>query len=163
MIRKIFFLFFLSSFSLNVLNCVQAQENTVNPPEYPAAANETEVIKAAKVCMDELVKNYNGEHEEDFFRNVSDEYLTSYLDFKIRVENDFRNFDQIRVQYWIDRELAEGKRVSIQIHWEKSTMTPTSGTPVLTRGTTKFIFEVNDGKALLMDQQDAVLFGSTMS
>ncbi|GEM_PF-3353469 len=128
-------------------------------PEYPVLRDESDTVKIAKQTLDDLVNNYEQELEFAFFQNVSDRYLREYLDFKRNIENDFRAFDNIRINYWIDDEEAEGDTVSITIHWNRSVLPNMGGTPVLTTGQSKMLIEVKDGKGYLVDQTGDVLFG----
>ncbi|MBI4970583.1 MAG: hypothetical protein HZC17_01930 [Candidatus Omnitrophica bacterium] len=135
--------------------------STSDAVNYPAKADETKNIELAKQAMQNLVDMYQAEREEAFFQNVSDRYLRSYVDFRTMVDSDFRTYNMIRIQYWIDREVEEGGRVNLNIHWERSWQPMTAGTPQLTQGHSKMVFEIMDGKATLVDQQEDALFGVT--
>lgn len=141
---------------------VFAQQQIVPEREtYPTLQNEGSEIKLAKECLENLVNEYQNEKEELFFNYVSERYLQQYLDFKTRVNSDFRTFSSIRIQYYVDDEEKEADRVSLTVRWNRSWQTLTAAAPTLTQGNAKLLFEIKDGKAYLIDQQGDPLFGVT--
>ncbi len=125
--------------------------------------NQTRNDKVKSVFK-ELMKYYEDEDEDGFFSLVSeDRFLQDYMLFQQAIEKDFRTYEILDFDYWIDKITNDGIKRYLYVKWEKR-YEYIDGTKELTkRGYSRFLFDEINGKYKLIELAGNTLWGDSLS
>ena len=124
--------------------------------------NDTRAL-AVEEAFKELLAAYEDEDPIGFLDRVSDErFRQDYMTFTDAMYTDFRTYDIHRVDYWIDRVVADNIKQFVWVRWEKRYESFTDGQQFTTTGYSRFLFDEINGKYLLIELAGNNLFGGSL-
>lgn len=106
--------------------------------------------KGAQDALLALKAAFEEENTVKFFSLVSDDPYFDYADFKIRIIRRFADFSQMQLFWTADDALTESDKASIRVRWQSRMINSRTGKAEMNKGSTQFIFKLND-KARLVD------------
>jgi hypothetical protein len=121
--------------------------------------------RAAKVeqVLKQLLGAYANEDARDFLDYVSeDRFRQDYLTFTDALYQDFRTYEIHRVDYWVDRVVADHVKQFLYVKWEKRYETLDDARQLNETGYSRFVFDEVEGKYLLIELAGNDLFGASL-
>ncbi|MDA3834692.1 MAG: hypothetical protein PF495_15010 [Spirochaetales bacterium] len=121
--------------------------------------------RAAKVeqVLKELLRAYENEDAREFLDYVSeDRFRQDYLTFTDALYEDFRTYEIHRVDYWLDRVVADHVKQFLYVKWEKRYESLDDARQLNETGFSRFVFDEVNGKYLLIELAGNDLFGASL-
>ncbi len=112
----------------------------------------------------DLLRAYENEDAREFLDYVSeDRFRQDYLTFTDALYSDFRTYEIYRVDYWVDRVVADNVKQFLYVRWEKRYETLDDARQLSERGFSRFVFDEVNGDYLLIELAGNDLFGSSLA
>jgi hypothetical protein len=125
--------------------------------------NQTRDDKVKSVFK-ELMQNYEEENEEGFFSLVSeDRFLQDFMLFEQAIEKDFRTYEILDFDYWIDKITSDGVKRYLYVKWEKRYELINGSDELVQRGYSRFLFDEINGKYKLIELAGNNLWGNALA
>lgn len=155
MYKNILFLLFLTVATLSY-----ATDNSKkNVYVYMQQNQGSKVISTFK----QMMKYYQDENEAGFFSLVDkDNFIEDFMLFRQAVENDFRAYDVVDFDYWIEKITNDGTKKYLYLKWDKKYTAPNSSNIIKKQGYTRLLFENTNGNFKLVEVAGDVLFGESL-
>jgi len=152
------------------LLCVALCLFCLNATAYAESSFDRELVvknteRAVKVenVLKELLRAYENEDAREFLDYVSeDRFRHDYLTFTDALYTDFRTYEIHRIDYWVDRVVADHIKQFLYVRWEKRYETLDEGRQYTERGFSRFVFDEINGDYLLVELAGNDLFGSSL-
>lgn len=110
-----------------------------------------------------LIGAYENEDAREFLDYVSeDRFRQDYLTFTDALYSDFRTYEIFRVDYWVDRVVADNVKQFLYVRWEKRYETLDDARQLTERGYSRFLFDEVNGDYLLVELAGNDLFGASL-
>ncbi len=117
-----------------------------------------------KAVFKELMNYYEEEDEQGFFSLVSeDRFLQDFMLFSEAIEKDFRLYDILSFDYWIDKITDDGVKRYLYVKWEKRFQANNQATEQTKTGYSRFLFDEINGKYKLIELAGNNLWGDSLS
>ncbi|GAB6074951.1 CARDB domain-containing protein [Nautilia lithotrophica] len=117
-----------------------------------------------KNVFKELMQYYEDENEDGFFSLVSeDRFLQDYMLFQQAIENDFRTYEILDFDYWIDKITSDGIKRYLYVKWVKRYQYLNGTRELVKRGYSRFLFDEINGKYKLIELAGNVLWGDSLA
>ncbi len=111
-----------------------------------------------------LLRAYENEDAREFLDYVSeDRFRQDYLTFTDALYSDFRTYEIYRVDYWVNRVVADNVKQFLYVRWEKRYETLDDARQLTERGVSRFVFDEVEGEYLLIELAGNDLFGSSLA
>jgi len=125
--------------------------------------NQTRDDKVKSVFK-KLMSNYEEENEDGFFSLVSeDRFLQDFMLFEQAIEKDFRTYEILDFDYWIDKITSDGIKRYLYVKWEKRYELINGSDELVQRGYSRFLFDEINGKYKLIELAGNNLWGESLS
>ena len=125
--------------------------------------NQTRDDKVKSVFK-KLMSNYEEEDEDGFFSLVSeDRFLQDFMLFEQAIEKDFRTYEILDFDYWIDKITSDGIKRYLYVKWEKRYELINGSDELVQRGYSRFLFDEINGKYKLIELAGNNLWGESLS
>ena len=116
-----------------------------------------------KAVFKELMNYYEEEDEQGFFSLVSeDRFLQDFMLFSEAIEKDFRLYDILSFDYWIDKITDDGVKRYLYVKWEKRFQANNQATEQTKTGYSRFLFDEINGKYKLIELAGNNLWGDSL-
>jgi hypothetical protein len=110
-----------------------------------------------------LMNYYEEEDENGFFSLVSeDRFLQDYMLFREAIEKDFRDYEILSFDYWIDKITDDGVKRYMYVKWEKRYEISNSTTEKTKLGYSRFLFDEINGEYKLIEVAGNTLWGESL-
>jgi len=124
--------------------------------------NQTRDDKVKSVFK-ELMKYYEDEDERGFFSLISeDRFLQDFMLFEQAIEKDFRTYEILDFDYWIDKITSDGVKRYLYVKWEKRYELINGSNELTQRGYSRFLFDEINGKYKLIELAGNNLWGDSL-
>ena len=124
--------------------------------------NQTRDDKVKSVFK-ELMKYYEDEDETGFFSLISeDRFLQDFMLFEQAIEKDFRTYEILDFDYWIDKITSDGVKRYLYVKWEKRYELINGNNELTQRGYSRFLFDEINGKYKLIELAGNNLWGGSL-
>ncbi len=124
--------------------------------------NQTRDDKVKSVFK-ELMKYYEDEDETGFFSLISeDRFLQDFMLFEQAIEKDFRTYEILDFDYWIDKITSDGVKRYLYVKWEKRYELINGNNELTQRGYSRFLFDEINGKYKLIELAGNNLWGNSL-
>lgn len=111
----------------------------------------------------EMMNNYEEENLMDFFSFVSeDRFNQDYMTFSEAIEEDFRIYDILNVETWVDKITDDGVKRYLYIRWDKRYESTSSDTEINQLGYTRFLFDEINGEYKLVELAGNNFWGGSL-
>ena len=125
--------------------------------------NQTRDDKVKSVFK-ELMKYYEDEDEAGFFSLISeDRFLQDFMLFEQAIEKDFRTYEILDFDYWIDKITSDGVKRYLYVKWEKRYELINGNNELTQRGYSRFLFDEINGKYKLIELAGNNLWGNSLA
>ena len=125
--------------------------------------NQTRDDKVKSVFK-KLMSYYEDEDEDGFFSLVSeDRFLQDFMLFEQAIEKDFRTYEILDFEYWIDKITSDGVKRYLYVKWEKRYELVSSTNELTQRGYSRFLFDEINGKYKLIELAGNNLWGNSLN
>ncbi len=125
--------------------------------------NQTRDEKVKSVFK-KLMKYYEEEDEAGFFSLVSeDRFLQDFMLFEQAIEKDFRTYEILDFEYWIDKITSDGVKRYLYVKWEKRYELINTNDELIQKGYSRFLFDEINGKYKLIELAGNNLWGSSLA
>ncbi len=115
------------------------------------------------IVFNELMNFYEEEDSYGFFSLVSeDRFIQDYMTFNEAIDEDFRKFEIINVDKWIDKITSDGIKRYLYVRWEKRYETNTGNREILQKGYSSFLFDEVNGQYKLIELAGNHLWGGSL-
>ena len=116
-----------------------------------------------KSVFKQLMNYYEEEDEQGFFSLVSeDRFIQDYMLFSEAIEKDFRDYDILSFDYWIDKITDDGIKRYLYVKWEKRYESANSTTEKTKTGYSRFLFDEINGQYKLIELAGNTLWGDSL-
>ena len=117
-----------------------------------------------KIVFDEMMQYYKEEDSHSFFSFVSEErFIQDYMTFTEAIDKDFRKYETISFDKWIDKITSDGVKRYLYVKWEK-TYESNEGDHARTRiGYSRFLFDEINGEYKLIELAGNHLWGESLA
>jgi len=93
-----------------------------------------------------MMEAYEEEDQTNFFSYVSEErFIQDYMTFYDAIEKDFRIFDILSIDTWVDKITDDGIKRYLYVRWEKRYQSTNNNNELLKRGYSRFLFDEVNG------------------
>lgn len=117
-----------------------------------------------KIVFDELMRFYEEEDYHGFFDLVSEErFVQDYMTFSEAIDDDFRKYEIINIDKWIDKITSDGVKRFLYVRWEKRYETNDGSKEFFQRGYSRFLFDDVNGKYKLIELAGNNLWGASLA
>jgi len=117
-----------------------------------------------KIVFSELMQNYEEEDSYAFFKLISEErFIQDYMTFSEAIDEDFRKYEIVTVDTWIDKITSDGVKRYLYVKWEKRYETNDGRTQLTQRGYSRFLFDEINGNYKLIELAGNHLWGNSLS
>ena len=119
--------------------------------------NNQQIIREV---LDKMIAAYRNEEPSGFMKYVSDNFTgdATLLDRAIR--KDFSAFDNIDLTYTLNNISSDPKgRIFVSINYNRKVISSKSGAMLTDRGTTEFIFSLEEGGPKVYSMKNPLIFG----
>ena len=82
--------------------------------------------------------------------------------FRQAVENDFRTYDMVDFDYWIEKITNDGTKKYLYLKWDKRYAAPGNSSIIRKRGYTRLLFDNVKGNYKLIEVAGDALFGESL-
>ena len=125
--------------------------------------NQTRDDKVKSVFK-KLMKYYEDEDETGFFSLISeDRFLQDFMLFEQAIEKDFRTYEILDFDYWIDKITSDGVKRYLYVKWEKRYELINGNNELTQRGYSRFLFDEINGKYKLIELAGNNLWGGSLA
>ncbi len=105
-----------------------------------------------KTVFQEMMNRYEEEDLNAFFSFVSeDRFHQDYMTFHEAIEEDFRVYDILNVDTWIDKITTDGVKRYLYVKWDKRYESTNSDTEINRLGYSRFLFDEINGEYKLIE------------
>lgn len=105
----------------------------------------------AKYALKSLERAHNEQDAHGFFEWVSDDF-SGGTDFRFNLNDAFRHANSVDLHFFIDHTLIENSKIDLQTHWQKRTVSKTTGKVMASEGQADFVFQDDaEGRMKLID------------
>lgn len=116
-----------------------------------------------EMTFKKLMKYYQEENEEGFFSLVGkDNFLEDYMLFRQAIEKDFRTYDILDFDYWIDKITSDGNKRYLYVKWKKLIQNSTNPNAFTQKGYSRLLFDKVDGKYKLLELGGDAIWGESL-
>lgn len=116
-----------------------------------------------KIVFSELMQYYEEEDSHSFFELISEErFIQDYMTFSEAIDEDFRKYEIINVDKWIDKITSDGVKRYLYVKWEKRYESNDGGTQLTQNGYSRFLFDEINGKYKLIELAGNHLWGNSL-
>jgi len=116
-----------------------------------------------KIVFNEMMQYYEEEDENSFFNYVwEDRFLQDYITFEEAIEKDFRNYEIISFDSWIDKITTDGIKKYLYVRWEKRYETNDGSKQITKKGYSRFLFDEMNGQYKLIEVAGNHLWGDSL-
>ena len=116
-----------------------------------------------KIVFSELMQNYEEEDSHAFFELISEErFIQDYMTFSEAIDEDFRKYEIINVDKWIDKITSDGVKRYLYVKWEKRYETNSGNREILQKGYSRFLFDEINGQYKLIELAGNNLWGGSL-
>ncbi len=155
MYKNILFLLFLTVTTLSYA----ADNFNKNLHAYTQQKQNAKVVSTFK----QLIKYYQNEDEEGFFSLVDkDNFIEDFMLFEQAIEKDFRTYEIVDFDYWIEKITNDGSKKYLYVKWNKKYTSSSSSSILSKKGYSRLLFEQINGKYKLIQEAGSVLFGDSI-
>ena len=117
-----------------------------------------------RIVFSELMQYYEEEDSHAFFNLVSEErFIQDYMTFSEAIDEDFRKYEIITVDTWIDKITSDGVKRFLYVKWEKRYETNDGKTQLTQRGYSRFLFDEINGEYKLIELAGNHLWGNSLA
>ncbi len=117
-----------------------------------------------KIVFSELMQYYEEEDSTAFFDLISEErFIQDFMTFSEAIDEDFRKYEIITVDTWIDKITSDGVKRFLYVKWEKRYETNDGKKQLTQRGYSRFLFDEINGKYKLIELAGNHLWGNSLS
>lgn len=117
-----------------------------------------------KIVFNDLMQFYEEEDSHSFFNLVSEErFVQDYMTFNEAIDEDFRNYEIINVDKWIDKITSDGVKKYLYVRWEKRYETNSGNKELFQKGYSRFLFDEVNGEYKLIELAGNNLWGASLS
>lgn len=117
-----------------------------------------------RIVFGELMQNYEEENSQAFFDLISEErFIQDYMTFSEAIDSDFRKYEIITVDTWIDKITTDGVKRYLYVKWEKRYETNDGMTQLNQKGYSRFLFDEINGQYKLIELAGNHLWGNSLS
>lgn len=117
-----------------------------------------------KIVFSELMQYYEEEDSHNFFDLISEErFIQDYMTFSEAIDKDFRQYEIITVDKWIDKITSDGVKRFLYVKWEKRYETNDGSTQLTQTGYSRFLFDEINGQYKLIELAGNHLWGNSLS
>ncbi len=116
------------------------------------------------IVFSELMQNYEEEDSHAFFELISEErFIQDYMTFSEAIDEDFRKYEIITVDSWIDKITSDGVKRFLYVKWEKRYETNDGRTQLTQTGYSRFLFDEINGDYKLIELAGNHLWGNSLA
>ncbi len=116
-----------------------------------------------EITFRQLMKYYKEENEDSFFALVDkDNFLQDYMLFRQAVEKDFRTYEILDFDYWIDKITSDGSKRYLYVKWKKLVQNISNSNAYTQKGNSRLLFEKINGKYKLIELGGDALWGGSL-
>jgi len=117
-----------------------------------------------KIVFNEMMQYYEEEDENAFFNYVwEDRFIQDYMTFEEAIEKDFRNYEIISFDSWIDKITTDGIKKYLYVKWEKRYETNDGSRQITQKGYSRFLFDEMNGQYKLIEVAGNHLWGNSLA
>lgn len=152
---KFMFIFLLLMF--DNLYCASTYDKEIVLLEQNRNDKVTEIFKQMMVAYQE--EDING-----FFSYVSeDRFIQDYMTFHEAMREDFRTYDMLSFESWVNKITEDGIKRFLYVRWEKRYLSTQTDEEITLRGYTRFLFDEINGEYKLIEVAGNHLWGSSLA
>jgi hypothetical protein len=117
-----------------------------------------------KIVFDQMMQAYEEEDSNAFFHFVwEDRFLQDYMTFSEAIDNDFRKYEIISFDSWIDKITTDGIKKYLYVKWEKRYETNDGSRQLTQKGYSRFLFDEMNGQYKLIEIAGNNLWGASLA
>jgi len=122
------------------------------------------INKQIESTFKKMMNYYQNENESNFFSLVDkNSFLEDYMLFRQAIEKDFRTYDVLDFEYWIDKITSDGTKRYLYVKWKKTYQTINGTGTFIKKGYSRLLFDKVNGSYKLVELAGDVLYGNSLS
>jgi hypothetical protein len=111
----------------------------------------------------QMMAAYQEEDINGFFSYVSeDRFIQDYMTFHEAMREDFRTYDTLSFESWVNKITEDGIKRFLYVRWEKRFISTQTDEEITLRGYTRFLFDEINGEYKLIEVAGNHLWGSSL-
>lgn len=116
-----------------------------------------------KIVFEEMMQAYEDEDYHEFFDFISEErFIQDYMTFTEAIDKDFRDYETISFDKWIDKITSDGVKKYLYVKWEKYYETNNGSNQATQNGYSRFLFDEINGEYKLIELAGNNLWGVSL-
>ncbi|WP_331774392.1 CARDB domain-containing protein [Sulfurospirillum sp. 1612] len=116
-----------------------------------------------KEVFKQLMGYYEEQDSQGFFSLVSeDRFIQDYMIFSEAIEKDFRTYDILSFDYWVDKITSDGIKRYLYVKWDKRYEVTNGTTQIKKVGYSRFLFDEINGQYKLIELAGNNLWGESL-
>ncbi len=116
-----------------------------------------------KTVFREMMNSYEEEDLTGFFSFVSeDRFNQDYMTFYEAIEEDFRIYDILSIDTWVDKLTEDGVKRYLYVRWDKRYESTASDTEINQLGYSRFLFDEINGQYKLIELAGNNFWGASL-
>lgn len=117
-----------------------------------------------KIVFSDMMQFYEEEDSSSFFSYVSeDRFIQDFMTFTEAIDEDFRKYEIISFDSWIEKITSDGVKRYLYVKWEKRYETNLGGNQTTKTGYSRFLFDEINGEYKLIELAGNNLWGDSLA
>lgn len=134
--------------------------NDIEATRKEVTVSEQNIQATIKDVLDKIIEAYRNEDAGRFMSFVSEEFAGDATNLDRAIRKDFSLFDNIDLRYTLNNVSAgSGGKVFVAISFARSITSSRSGKTLSDKGTTEFVFSMENEGAKVFSMKNPLIFG----
>lgn len=136
------------------------KSNDVDKTRKEVTIIESNIQQLVKVALEELMAAYRGEDPARFMKLVSENFAGDSANLDRAIRKDFSAFDNFDIRYTFNNvSIDPAGRAFAAITFSRSVTSSKSGKTLSDKGSTEFVFKMEEGVAKVFSMKNPLIFG----